>query len=89
VSEDGFSGGGGLQATMAVQFVERDGRIFVIFEAGLGPKLIQVGVAGGLARNHRAHHLTGPSARYCVGDVGGERGDLCDRLVALVNKGTR
>lgn len=24
VSGDGFSGGGGLQATMAVQFVERD-----------------------------------------------------------------
>jgi predicted DNA-binding transcriptional regulator AlpA len=43
--EDDFSGGGGLQATMAVQFVERDGRIFVIFEAGLGPKLIHVGVA--------------------------------------------
>jgi hypothetical protein len=50
MSEDDFSGGGGLQATMAVQFVERDGRIFVIFEAGLGPKLIHVGVAGGLAR---------------------------------------
>jgi hypothetical protein len=45
VSEDDFSGGGGLRATMAVQFVERDGRIFVIFEAGLGPKLIHVGVA--------------------------------------------
>src|SRR4029453_3756310 len=45
--EDDFSGGGGLQATMAVQFVERDGRIFVIFEAGLGPKLIHVGAAGG------------------------------------------
>ena len=45
VSEDGFSGGGGLQATMAVQFVERDRRIFVIFDAGLGLKLIHVGVA--------------------------------------------
>ena len=45
MSGDGFSGGGGLRATMAVQFVERDRRIFVIFDAGLGLKLIHVGVA--------------------------------------------
>jgi hypothetical protein len=35
---------GGLSATLGVQFVERDGRIYLLFDAGLGPKLIYVGV---------------------------------------------
>jgi hypothetical protein len=37
-----LSEGPGLQATMALQFVERDGRIFMIFEAGLGERLIEI-----------------------------------------------
>jgi len=39
-----LSEGPGLQATMALQFVKRDGRIFMIFEAGLGERLIEIAV---------------------------------------------
>jgi hypothetical protein len=33
-----------LRATLGVQFVERDEKVYVIFEAALGSKMIEVGV---------------------------------------------
>ena len=37
-------GDGALKATMGVEFVERDGKTYMIFDAGMGPKLVYVSV---------------------------------------------
>ena len=36
--------GDALKATMGIGFVERDGKTYMIFDAGIGPKVIHVGV---------------------------------------------